>query len=207
MAEFDASAFLRVCSRKPGVYRMFDADGKVLYVGKARDLKARLSSYFRGQQQAAKTRALVARIASIETTVTHNEAEALLLEQALIHLALQKVAAAGFTLHTTPDLARDTVLEGIGFSPRGPETQIYSVEQSDLSLVATAEITLGGMHKDEILDAADLWESQADESDKLRATGWADAMRCRAADLRAIVGAEALEEHETMRGKVRTRGR
>lgn len=82
--------------------------------------------------------------------------EAVLLEQALIHLALQKVAAAGFTLHTTPDLARDTVLEGIGFSPRGPETQIYSVEQSDLSLVATAEITLGGMHKDEILDAVDL---------------------------------------------------
>ncbi len=82
--------------------------------------------------------------------------EAVLLEMALIQLALQKVAAAGFTLHTTPDLARDSVLEGIGFSPRGPETQIYSVEQTDLSLVATAEITLGGMYKDQIVDAAQL---------------------------------------------------
>ena len=82
--------------------------------------------------------------------------EAVLMEMALIQLALQKVAAAGFTLHTTPDLARDSVLEGIGFSPRGPETQIYSVEQTDLSLVATAEITLGGMFKDQILEAANL---------------------------------------------------
>jgi len=82
--------------------------------------------------------------------------EAVLLEMALIQLALQKVSAAGFTLHTTPDLARDSVLEGIGFSPRGPETQIYSIEKSDLSLVATAEITLGGMYKDQILSEADL---------------------------------------------------
>ena len=82
--------------------------------------------------------------------------EAVLLEMALIQLALQKVAAAGFTLHTTPDLARDSVLEGIGFSPRGPETQIYSVEKTDLSLVATAEITLGGMYQDQILSATEL---------------------------------------------------
>ena len=54
------------------------------------------------------------------------------------------------------DLARDDVLEGIGFSPRGPDAQIYSIENSDLSLVATAEITLGGMLKDQVIDAADL---------------------------------------------------
>ncbi|QDT46483.1 Serine--tRNA ligase [Symmachiella dynata] len=82
--------------------------------------------------------------------------EAVLMEMALIQFAMQKVAAAGFTLHTTPDLARDTVLEGIGFIPRGPEAQIYSVEKTDLSLVATAEITLGGMFKDQILDTAKL---------------------------------------------------
>ena len=82
--------------------------------------------------------------------------EAVLLEMALIQFALQKAAAAGFTLHTTPDLARDSVLEGIGFSPRGPETQIYSVEKTDLSLVATAEITLGGLYQDQILSEAEL---------------------------------------------------
>src|SRR5262245_20400395 len=70
--------------------------------------------------------------------------EAVLLELALIQFAMQKLMAEGFTLHTTPDLARDEVLEGIGFNPRGPETQIYSIQGTDLSLVATAEITLGG---------------------------------------------------------------
>lgn len=82
--------------------------------------------------------------------------EAVLLELALVQYAVQRLRAEGFTLFTTPDLARDDVLEGIGFLPRGPETQIYSIEHSDLSLVATAEITLGGMLKDEILSAADL---------------------------------------------------
>ena len=82
--------------------------------------------------------------------------EAVLLELALIQYAIEKLRAEGFTLYTTPDLARDEVLEGIGFLPRGPEAQIYSVEKSDLSLVATAEITLGGMLKDEILDVDSL---------------------------------------------------
>lgn len=82
--------------------------------------------------------------------------EAVLLEMALIQYALQNLVKAGFTLYTTPDLARDDVLEGIGFNPRGPETQIYSIQESDLSLVATAEITLGGMYKDQILDGATL---------------------------------------------------
>jgi seryl-tRNA synthetase len=82
--------------------------------------------------------------------------EAVLLELALIQYAIHKLRKEGFTLFTTPDLARDEVLEGIGFLPRGPEAQIYSIENSDLSLVATAEITLGGMLKDEIVSAADL---------------------------------------------------
>jgi seryl-tRNA synthetase len=82
--------------------------------------------------------------------------EAVLLELALVQYAVETLRAHGFTLFITPDLARDDVLEGIGFLPRGPETQIYSIENSDLSLVATAEITLGGMLKDEVLNAADL---------------------------------------------------
>jgi seryl-tRNA synthetase len=82
--------------------------------------------------------------------------EAVLLELALVQYAVHKLRKEGFTLYTTPDLARDEVLEGIGFLPRGPEAQIYSIENSDLSLVATAEITLGGMLMDEILSTADL---------------------------------------------------
>ncbi|MGH7199753.1 MAG: aminoacyl--tRNA ligase-related protein, partial [Planctomycetaceae bacterium] len=82
--------------------------------------------------------------------------EAVLLELALVQYAVQTVRAAGFTLHITPDLARDEILEGIGFIPRGAETQIYSVADSDLSLVATAEITLGGALKDQILRAEQL---------------------------------------------------
>jgi seryl-tRNA synthetase len=82
--------------------------------------------------------------------------EAVLLELALVQYAMRKLVSEGFTLFTTPDLARDEVLEGIGFNPRGPETQIYSIQGTDLSLVATAEITLGGSLKDQILDGAKL---------------------------------------------------
>src|SRR5438876_3744602 len=59
-------------------------------------------------------------------------------------------------LAEAPDLARSEVLEGIGFMPRGPETQIYSVENTDLCLIATAEITLGGMHRDQTFDELQL---------------------------------------------------
>ncbi|CAE6918960.1 excision nuclease subunit C [Pseudomonas marincola] len=81
---FDASAFLATCSGRPGVYRMFDVDAKLLYVGKAKNLKKRLASYFRTTGLAPKTAALVAKIAQVETTITANETEALLLEQTLI---------------------------------------------------------------------------------------------------------------------------
>ncbi len=75
-----------------------------------------------------------------------------LLEQALILWALQELRADGFIPLETPDLAKDEVLLGTGYQPRGNETQIYSIEGTDLSLVGTAEITIGGYHKDEILD-------------------------------------------------------
>jgi len=82
--------------------------------------------------------------------------DAVLLDLALQQFALKKLIGAGFTPIITPDLARNSILEGIGFTPRGPETQIYSVESSDLSLIGTAEITLGGLHADEILSEEQL---------------------------------------------------
>jgi len=81
---FDPSAFLATCSRLPGVYRMRSASGGLLYVGKAKNLKKRLSSYFRATGLPPRTARLVAQIAQIETTITANETEALLLEQTLI---------------------------------------------------------------------------------------------------------------------------
>ncbi len=84
--------------------------------------------------------------------------EGVLLELALVQYAIQKLVAKGFTPILTPDLAKVDVLEGIGFSPRdNAETrQVYTIADSDLCLIATAEITLGGMHRDEILDEAKL---------------------------------------------------
>jgi excinuclease ABC subunit C len=84
MSAFDAKLFLANVSQRPGVYRMLAADGEVLYVGKARNLKNRLTSYFVGKAQAAKTMAMVAQIANVEVTVTASETEALLLEYNLI---------------------------------------------------------------------------------------------------------------------------
>lgn len=81
---FDSRAFLRRLTRRPGVYQMYDGDGNILYVGKAKNLKNRVSSYFRTSGLSTKTRALVARIRRIEVTVTGSETEALLLEQNLI---------------------------------------------------------------------------------------------------------------------------
>ena len=82
--------------------------------------------------------------------------DAVLLELALQRYALDLLMREGFTAMTTPDLARDTILEGTGFMPRGNETQIYSIKDSDLSLVATAEITLGGAFHERIFDADEL---------------------------------------------------
>ncbi len=82
--------------------------------------------------------------------------EAVLLDMALQRYALDAAVRHGFTLHTTPDLARTEILEGLGFNPRGESTQVYSVADSDLCLVGTAEITLGGMLADTIVEPESL---------------------------------------------------
>ncbi len=81
---FDHQSFLKSLTLRPGIYQMFDAEGKILYVGKAKNLKNRVSSYFRNTGLTAKTAALVKRIAKIDVTVTETETEALILEHNLI---------------------------------------------------------------------------------------------------------------------------
>jgi len=83
---FNSKAFLSTVTSQPGVYRMYDATGTVIYVGKAKDLKKRLSSYFRTQVGSRKTEVLVSNIHNIDVTVTHTETEALLLEHNYIKL-------------------------------------------------------------------------------------------------------------------------
>jgi seryl-tRNA synthetase len=82
--------------------------------------------------------------------------ELVLLEQALTRYALGYLRDNGFTLFQTPDVARTEIADGLGFNPRGAETNTYSIKDHGLVLVATAEITLGGMHADQVLDVADL---------------------------------------------------
>ncbi|GAB1257250.1 excinuclease ABC subunit UvrC [Aurantivibrio plasticivorans] len=81
---FDHTQFLKNLTRQPGIYQMFDGAGKILYVGKAKNLKNRVASYFRQTGLAPKTRALVEKIHEIQVTVTASEMEALILEQNLI---------------------------------------------------------------------------------------------------------------------------
>lgn len=81
---FDSKSFLKSLSTHPGVYRMLDAQGQVLYVGKARNLKKRVASYFRATGLSDKTQALMAQMRAMEYTVTHTENEALILEYHLI---------------------------------------------------------------------------------------------------------------------------
>ena len=82
--------------------------------------------------------------------------EAVLLELALQRYALDIVLEEGFTPFATPDLARPEVVAALGYNPRGEETQIYSLANADLCLVGTAEITLGGLYADAILEEAAL---------------------------------------------------
>lgn len=84
METFDAKQFLTSVTKEPGVYQMFDDNQQVIYVGKAKNLKNRLSSYFQKNVNSVKTKALVQQIADIQVTVTHSEAEALILENNLI---------------------------------------------------------------------------------------------------------------------------
>src|ERR1700736_5616256 len=84
MTPFDAKAFVDGLPGRPGVYRMLDAQGTILYVGKARNLKSRVSSYFQPGNIQPKVQALVARTANMEVTITNSDTEALLLEFNLI---------------------------------------------------------------------------------------------------------------------------
>ena len=77
-------AFLKGLTTRPGIYKMFDSRNEVIYIGKAKNLKNRVASYFRGQSSSSKQQAMVAKVANIEVTVTHTEGEALLLECQLI---------------------------------------------------------------------------------------------------------------------------
>ncbi|MGB5255902.1 MAG: excinuclease ABC subunit UvrC, partial [Woeseiaceae bacterium] len=81
---FEVKPFLRSLTHRPGVYLMLDSKHKVIYVGKARDLKKRVSSYFNRTQEAVKTAAMMQRVARVEVTVANTEAEALILEYSLI---------------------------------------------------------------------------------------------------------------------------
>ncbi len=78
--------------------------------------------------------------------------EAVFLELALTRYALDILAKHGFTLTITPDIAKEEVVEGIGFNPRGAESNIYTLEGTGTCLVGTAEITLGGYHADKVLE-------------------------------------------------------
>jgi seryl-tRNA synthetase len=82
--------------------------------------------------------------------------DAVFLELGLVRYAMDILTQRGYQPTITPDLARDEMLVGTGFIPRGPETQIYSVEDSDLSLIATSEISLAGSMADEIVDENEL---------------------------------------------------
>jgi excinuclease ABC subunit C len=82
--KFDAKAFVEALPGRPGVYRMLDAQGTILYVGKARNLKSRVSSYFQASNVQPKVQALVAKTANMEVTITNSDTEALLLEFNLI---------------------------------------------------------------------------------------------------------------------------
>lgn len=82
--------------------------------------------------------------------------EVALLELALIQYAFEITMKHGFTPFVTPDIAKREILDNMGYNPRGESTQVYNIENSDLSLVGTAEITMGGYHKDEVLKEEDL---------------------------------------------------
>lgn len=88
---FDHQTFLKQLTQRPGVYQMFGEDGVVLYVGKAKNLRKRVASYFRKTGLSPKTAALVRRIATVDVTITQTEIEALLLEQNLIKQTVHRL--------------------------------------------------------------------------------------------------------------------
>lgn len=83
-AAFDAKTFVKNLTTRPGVYQMVDADGEIIYIGKAKNLKNRVGTYFSSKSASIKQQTMVAKVASITVTVTHTEGEALLLEAQLV---------------------------------------------------------------------------------------------------------------------------
>src|SRR3989344_6793889 len=86
----------------------------------------------------------------------YSKGDLALLELALIRYTVDFLTQKGFTLVNTPDLAKSRYYLGTGYNPRGPEAQIYTIEGEDLGLIATAEVTLAGLHADEILNEKQL---------------------------------------------------
>lgn len=93
------------------------------------------------------------------------------LELALVNYALDTITRHGYLPMSTPDLAKSEIIAKLGFNPRGESTQVYNINDSELSLIGTAEITLGGYHQDEILKIADL---------PLKYVGWSHCYRTEA---------------------------
>ena len=86
---FDTKIYLKTLTSLPGVYCMQDVQGQVIYVGKAKNLKKRVSSYFTSSKtDSPKTQVMIKQVANIEVTVTHTENEALILENNLINLRI-----------------------------------------------------------------------------------------------------------------------
>jgi excinuclease ABC subunit C len=127
MTDFDPKAFVATLPVSPGVYRMLDEGGKVLYVGKAKSLRARVGSYFRGDPS-PKVAALMRHVAAVEITVTQSETEALLLEYNLIkahrpryNVILRDDKSFPYVLLSAHDYPRLTVYRG----PRQPQGRLF----------------------------------------------------------------------------------
>lgn len=144
----DLSVFLAKLTSEPGIYRMLDANGIVLYVGKASNLKKRVSSYFNKQTQSAKTRALVSQIKSVDIQITRSETEALLLESNLIKSLRPKYnilmrddkTYPYLALSNHPDFPRLSIIR----SKKKPERGIYFGPYPSVSAVRE---TLGIIQK------------------------------------------------------------
>ena len=80
VSAFDSASFLKNLTTRPGIYKMLNDKGEIIYIGKAKNLKNRVSSYFKTQTTVIKQQVMIAKVAAIEVTVTHTEGEALLLE-------------------------------------------------------------------------------------------------------------------------------
>ena len=93
-AAFDAESFLKSLTTRAGVYQMYGEDGELLYVGKAKNLKNRVSSYFRASGLAAKTMAMVAKIRDIQVTVTETETPTVSLDDAVLALLVSSIIPA-----------------------------------------------------------------------------------------------------------------